>query len=79
MTFVGFSIAFQLMSLGTFQLNALQHEFVHLRDGNGLAPYFVDIAGLIGGTALLPTNKIGRGICSRVIGMYKPLFVEATC
>ena len=36
------------------QLGQLHHEFIHLRDGNGLAPYLVDVAGLVRTAKLVP-------------------------
>jgi hypothetical protein len=47
-------------------LKILQHEFTNLRDGNGLAPYLVDVAALVERAVLLPTENGEREISAGV-------------
>jgi hypothetical protein len=53
-------------------LDILQHEFMMLRDGNKLSPFFLNVAGLVRTAALLPSEdaserEIVPGVCTYTI------------
>ena len=60
------------------QLNLLQHEFFHLRDGNRVAPYLLDIAILVKRAELLPTEDGEREISAGVQGTIRLLCIRTT-